>query len=271
MVAKILRPGHQNFDIKTKYLPQRPHSQFFELSKGEEVSVRHYMNLLQQCRLPHGWIGHPKPFYVADRVVYKILNAPALIDWFADEFNLRTVFLARHPAAQALSVLRNRWGFSAEAYFAEDRFLVRYFTSEQIETGRAILREGSDWEKSILNWVVEVFVPLYRSRNPGLRLFYEQLVLEPDVIVSALADYLDLGDKKAMLEVVDKPSGSSRMCTDSTLSLIRGDQRQQLVNKWQGTLEPDQLREAQDILDRFEIDAYSMYESVPSRKCLIER
>jgi hypothetical protein len=263
--------GHQYFDIKSRYLPRRPHSQFFALSEAEKQSVCRYMNLMQQCRLPHGWIPKPKPLYVADRILYKILNAPALIDWFATEFNLRIAFMIRHPAAQALSVLRNRWGFSAEAYFADEGFMTHYFTEEQREFGLTILRQGSNWEKSILNWVMEVFVPLYCSEYPLLRLSYEELVLAPRATARVLAETFDLDDIDALLDAAYRPSGSSRMCTSRTLSLIRNDKRQELVNKWEKALGADQRQQAQDILDKFKIDIYSMRAFLPAENWLISR
>lgn len=261
--------GHQQFELKRRYLPPKPHCQYFDLDPEEAARFRGYFALLSRAALPLGNCQRPKFPLVSDRVLLKILNAPAMIDWFAEELGMSVVFLTRHPAPQALSVIRNGWGYSAEAYFAHPTFLGAYYDEAQVEYGRRILAEGSDWQKAILNWVVENDFPLRRATRPVLRLTYEELTLCTPQVVDRLCDRLDLDEPDRMLAMAERPSGSSRMSTGERRAMIASRSRGELIRDWRRKIDDRQREQAQEILSTFGIAAYSMGELVATRDLLL--
>lgn len=261
--------AHQNAGAQLhRWLPELKHSQFFDLTEEQAQQVARYTELLSRGAIPIGTARHPRFPLTADRVCIKVLNAPFLADQFATKHDMQSVFLTRHPAAQAISILRQGWGYSAEAYFDKPDTLGGLMTTEQIALGQRLLVEGSDWEKAILNWWVENLVPLRHATTLTHVLTYEELTLQPDRWVQTLCTSLKLDDPSAMLAVANRPSNSSRMSTGDTVKQIAGSDRTGLVTGWQKKVDADMLAKAQLVLDAFEIDEYRMDDPMPAKRLL---
>jgi len=247
-----------------RWLPKLMHSQFFDLTDAQAHQVATYIELLNRGAIPIGTARQPRFALTADRVMIKVLNTPFLADLFAGRHGMQSVFLTRHPAAQALSILRQKWGYSAEAYFAKPEFLTKYMTGQQIELGQRTLADGSDWEKAILNWWVENLYPLRHAKTMTHVLTYEELTLKPEQWIDALCKSLKLDDPAAMLGVANRPSNSSNMSTGDTVKQIAGSDRTGLVTSWQKKVDAGMLAEAQSILDAFGVTEYRMDEPMPA-------
>ena len=259
-------PGHSSERYASRYLPRLPHSQFFGLDSEHDIAVRRYMALLNRGAIPIGTCRRTKFPLRADRVCLKILNAPFLTDDFVRRDGMIAIFLVRHPAAQALSVLRLGWGFSAEAYFERPDFLRLYLTDEQIEFGSLVLRNGTDWEKAILNWVVETLFPLKHARELSLCLTYEELVLVPEVVIPLLCRTCGFDDPELMRRLIARPSGSSWMSTRDTMGKISSRDRWALVASWEHRVDGHMRAVAQNVLDRMGVITYRMDDPLAARR-----
>ena len=263
---------HINASAKLdRWLPRLKHSQFFDLTDEQTAQVDRYITLLQQGAIPIGTARRPHPMLTADRCCIKVLNTPFLADVFAAKHNMQSVFLTRHPAAQALSILRQKWGSSAEAYFDKPDFLAQFMTSEQIELGQRILANKNpegDWEKAILNWWIENLYPLRHAKSFTHVITYEELTLKPELWIETLCESLKLDAPDAMLAVANKPSNSSNMSTGDTVKHIAGADRMGLVSSWQKKVDAEMVRKAQAILDAFGVTEYRMDEPLPADRLL---
>ena len=263
---------HQNAGARLdRWLPTLRHSQFFDLTEEQSTQVDRYIKLLNRGAIPIGTARLPRFPLTADRSCIKVLNTPFLADRFAQKHGMTSVFLTRHPAAQALSILRQKWGYSAEAYFDKPAFLTQYMTGEQIELGQRILANNTsagDWEKAILNWWVENLYPLTHATTMTHVLTYEELTLKPEQWISTLCDSLSLDDPASMLAIANKPSNSSNMSTGDTVKQIAGSDRMGLVTSWQKKVDADMLAKAQAILDAFGVTAYRMDDPLPNQELL---
>lgn len=260
------------YEERMEWLPKLLNSQFFDLSAEQEKQVKKYIDALINGGIKHfGSCENPKFPLIVDRVLMKILNAPFLVDWFGQFQPSQVLFLTRHPAGQTISVLRNKWGNSAYTYFAKPEFLARYFSTEQIEFGQLILAEKSEWEKGILNWIIENYYGIYVANDQVLRITYEELTLNPEKTLSYLCEYLNLKEYQKLYAKSQLPSGSSKLSDSSTINLINNRNAQSLLEKWKTKVTEEEARQAQIILDKFEIDIYSMYETVPNSKYLINQ
>ncbi len=263
---------HQNAGARLeRWLPKLKHSQFFDLSDEHAAQVDRYIELLNCASIPIGTARRTHFPLTANRVCIKVLNAPFLSDRFAHQHGMTSVFLTRHPAAQALSILRQKWGYSAEAYFDKPDFLAQYMTGQQIELGQRILANqtsGADWEKAILNWWVENVYPLRHAKTLTHVLTYEELTLKPELWIKTLCESLKLDVPAAMLAVANKPSNSSNMSTGDTVKQIAGSDRMGLVTSWQKKVDPSMASKAQAILDAMGVSEYRMDDALPARHLL---
>lgn len=261
---------HQNAGAQLgRWLPELKHSQFFDLTDEQTAQVDRYVDLLQRGAIPIGTARHPRFPLTADRCCIKVLNTPFLADRFAQWHGMQSVFLTRHPAAQALSILRQGWGYSAEAYFEKPEFLAEYLTGEQIDLGQRILSNASDWEKAILNWWIENLYPLKHATTLKHVLTYEELTLMPEAWIDTLCDSLQLDDPAGMLGLANRPSNSSNMSTGDTVKQIAGSNRMGLVTGWQKKVTPEMTQKAQAILDAFGVDVYRMDDAMPADQLLM--
>ena len=138
-----------------------------------------------------------------------MLNAPFLIDWFAQRQPCQVLFMSRHPAAQVFSVLSTQWSFCLATYFAKPEFLAQYFTAAQIQLGEKIIKEGNDWQQGIIAWILEVYFPLYLAKQKILRLTYEELTLDPVTVLNRVSQELNLKQTDKIIERMKLPSWSS--------------------------------------------------------------
>ena len=263
----LFQPHLLTTQIKRRYLPDKPSSQFIDLTADEEPRVRDYIEALMTARIRGlGWIRRPKFPCRADRSILKILNATPLIDWFGQQIDAHLVYLARHPAAQTLSVIRNEWEASADVYLDNTSFVTRYLNDQQVELGKKILSEGSRWQQGILNWVMENIAAI-RSNHPGLvRVHYEDFITDPQRMIDHIGDALQLDDRRQMHEQIKRPSGSSNLSTESAREAMARQDRSFLVANWQKHVDDQQLEQGQAILDAFEIDLYTMGDPQPSKR-----
>lgn len=261
-------PSKEFYSLIRAQLPERLHNQFFDMSDDERSAVHSFVRRTLSLELRIGAVRHAGFPPVADRVAMKVLNAPLLIDELTETFGLNSVLLTRHPAAQARSVLRLGWGFSAEAYFADNPFCAAHFNDEQTKRGREILAADDDWSKAILNWVIESWIPLTESNAATPRVAYEALVVEPEPLVRRLFREFELTSVDRALRSMSRPSNSSSMSTDKAKGAIERGDTNAIVGRWLDQTTPDECARAQAILDLFGVDLYSMDDPMPKRVLL---
>ena len=262
--------GHQEYQTRIKWLPLLPDSQFFDLSQEQERQLERYLEALLTLNLRQvGKCFRPKFPLTANRVLLKVLNAPFLIDWFAQRQPCQVLFMPRHPAAQVFSVLSTQWKFSLATYFAKPEFLAQYFTAAQIQLGEKMIKEGNSWQQGIVTWILEVYFPLYLAKQKILRLTYEELTLDPVTVLNRISQELNLKQTDKIIDRMKRPSWSSIISTESSRQLVQKGDRNGIIRKWQEQITPEQIRQAQSILEVFNIDIYSMDDPMPKPKYLI--
>jgi hypothetical protein len=246
-------------------LPDKLHNQFFDMTPEESRAVHSFVSRVLSLELRIGTVRRARLPLVADRVAMKLLNTPLLIDWLVEQFDLRGLILTRHPGAQARSVLRLGWGFSAEAYFASDAFVEARFDAEQIRVGREILAGDDRWPKAILNWIIESWIPLCEASSEIPRLSYEELVVQGAPLVRDLFRYCELDGVERAIALLGRPSGSSAFSTSSATQAITAGDTREIVGRWCGQTTDEERRRGQSILDLFGVDLYAMDDPMPKQ------
>lgn len=257
-------PNHPNFHRKKELLPETEHSHFFNLQSAELAQVADYFK--KAASAEHRFLGtckHPAMGVYIHRVCLKILNAPWMLDWVSENTDIRPLIILRHPAAQALSVLRQNWDFPLKAYAKDIDFLSQHFSTEQIETLHKVLASDNLWKIAICDWIINSH-PLRSKKHNDYRFYYEKIAFEPSVFLKDVIESLyGIQINPAMQQTFSKPSGSSKMSTDNTNKLIRDGNISALIGKWIDKLEKSDLKECQKLLDIFGVDAYTAYDPMP--------
>lgn len=205
-----------------------------------------------------------------DRVIFKILFlGEDDMDWYRLAFDAELLFLLRHPIPVALSreELPRLNSFLVEPYAS-------HFSREQLEFARTIVAGGDAFEKAILDWCLQNAVPLRQRHDEWLLVSYEQLVIEPEVVISHLARRLGLPHPHKMQAQVLKASNSTGKSNAGTQSMLRDPQklrgnRRWLIERWREKITETQERRAFDILQRFEIDFYERGSFMPAARYLL--
>ncbi|MDJ0993112.1 MAG: hypothetical protein QNI90_06030 [Dinoroseobacter sp.] len=249
------RPG---MPMKAEALFTPEHSHFFDLSGIELEKFTSFSNRLLNAEFYEmGTSRKTLPGLRADRVCLKVLNAPWMLDWFLEKTDANVLALVRHPGAQALSVISIGWQFPVEAYLNRQGFMEEHFTDRQVDVARRIFRSQNKLEIGVLDWIVTSH-PLRSASNARLHtLRYEDIVRDPDAFVdTVLVRDLGLGAVETMKASFRRPSGSSRMSTDTTNAAISKGDVEFLLQRWRAKISDDDAKGAQALLDTFEVDEY---------------
>ena len=255
-------PNRSRYALRARMLPQAMHSQFFDLGGSDLDAFETYARALLAARLPGiGTARFTKPLLRADRVALKVLNAPWMAEWFRDRTDAWPLVLLRHPGAQAVSVLRQNWGFGLEAYLARPESLEARFTAAQIDAVRAAWDSEDRWRIAVADWIV-MTAPLRALRGPRvLQTRYEGIVRDPvafvdDVLIGTLGFDGAAGSRQRMLDALLNPSESSGMSTEAGRARIAARDVDALIDSWRGRVSEEQHGQGQALLDAFEIDEY---------------
>ncbi len=247
--------------IRIAHLPNKPLSQFSSLTEADKAIVIPYVNKLLSGHLPE--LGK---YVYANRTVLKIVNASAIIDFLGTHFPTDVVYLARHPISQSLSVIRNQWQITAEAYLDDEEFVQRYLTAPQHSVGKDIMNSGNYLEQAVLNWCLENLVPLYHSQIKKFTVTYEELVVNPTPLLSDLNAQFKISQIEKLQQIVEKPSRSSAYSDKATVASIKAGRKMDLISKWTKQLAAQDTQKVQRILDTYQIDCYNAYEVLPDSK-----
>lgn len=201
-----------------------------------------------------------------DRVVLKLLRGHDLMNWCEANFDVKIVYLLRHPIPVALS----REEYKRLPLFLENEsFCSAYLSEEQLVRARGIVNHGSELERKILDWVLQNIVPLkFSNRENWLCLYYEDIVLNPAPQLQRLIHDLDLDDPDGANARLLKASASTHKSDETTQkyleqgSALEGG-RAFLVEKWLTKVGQEEQQAVQSILDAFGIHAYRADSALP--------
>ena len=211
--------------------------------------------------------AEPDPFcnrfyrYLTRQTVFRIVHGGEdRINWFRDSFNGRIVYFIRHPIPVSLS----RRAFPRLQTFVNSAYADN-FSDAQLREAQRIMTHGSHLERGVLDWCFQNALALRQTTPDWALLSYEQLVLEPEVSVSYLADKLELADAEGALDRLGDPAGVSRSDTQSQrLRENAARKRSRLLGGWRNKVSALQEQQALEILALFDISAYKLGNLLPA-------
>jgi hypothetical protein len=231
------------------------------LDEDQEAPFRAYVDRVMNGALP---VNAPTRFWSrefdfrSERLLLKITDTNAMIDWFAQHYDVDIVYLSRHPIPQALSCIRNGWTLNVGPFLRSRRFCETHLDSDLVDYAHHVFATGNDLDRFVLNWTLENIVPmrLLDDRPDWTYLSYEHCVLEPERAVRGVAHALGLTDVAAMERALGQASRSSGLSADATVARIRTGDTGYLVGRWRQTVDAEQEKRLMAIVERFGIHRY---------------
>jgi hypothetical protein len=279
-----IRPLDQPFSSSTgtltagqfRAMPKFDGGMVLDLDPEQEAQFRPFVDRVMRGELP---VNAPTRFWArdfdfrSDRLLLKITDANSMIDWFDTHYDVDIVFLTRHPIPQALSCMRNGWTLNVGPFLRNQRFVERHLGDDLAKYARALLDDGSELERFVLNWTLENLVPirLLADRPGWTYVSYEQCVLEPEQTTRDIASALQLTDEEAMARKRAHASPSSGLSTDATVARIAAGDHEYLVGRWRNDIDEREERRAMAVLERFDIDLYRAGALTPEPPARFER
>lgn len=258
------------------YLRSASVRKYSKLNNPEDVHDPKKLKLIHAyfdgfCKGKLGFMN-PNPFsssyrFRTSRIVFKVIHGgEEYIDWFKENFNGRIIFMIRHPIAVSVSreQLPRTEAMITSAY-------ARFFSDEQISLAKKIIKEGNFFEKAVLDWCLQNYVPLKQRKDDWIFLTYEQLVVEPEKVLAHLTEKLSLKQTQNMMENLTKPSGVLRLSDSETQHLLQdqSSNRNVLISKWKKKVTPEMEDACWGIIQAFDIDVYSRDSFMPKKDYLI--
>ena len=188
------------------------------LRRDDEASeVYGYFGDVFSGRVFHPWIyqiGRQGLFHVpidwrwwSKKPIVKMIRGNLLLAWLRQRFDVRLVFVIRHPCAVVASRRRLNWGDHLDRFLGQP-LLLDDFLSEHV----ARLESATDpVERYALLWAVENLVPLEQLDPAEYHFcFFEDLHRSPQTELQKAFDFLDLELDRKVMAKVNKPSHTTR-------------------------------------------------------------
>ncbi len=206
--------------------------------------------------------------WITNRIVFKILRCKDLINWFEEEFEGQIVYLLRHPIPTNLS--RERYSI-LPLYLENHEYCSRYLNEKTQNYCKRIIENGSELEKKVLDWCLQNLPSIkYSDRKNWLIIYYEDMVMSPEVTFNKVIKQLKLKDRKKILERYHKASSSTKKSDDDTKKFLNkkqiGIERKFLINKWRSMVNEEEEMRAFEILEKFRINVYKYGENMPDKR-----
>jgi hypothetical protein len=197
--------------------------------------------------VPDWWANHYNTKLIARKRLIKDIRANLLLKWMHVQFpEVPIVFMLRHPFPTVTSIVKLGWDARVEldSLFRQPALLDDYVRPFEDWLGYV----ENDFERWMLIWCIENYVPLKQFRPGELYLmFYETLVADPLAESRRLLDHLHIPVTDALHTTINTPSATSR---GSSAVVSGGDP----LAAWRATISDTQAARALTIMKVFGLD-----------------
>jgi len=251
--------------LKTS-LPETPFVRFISLNEAEEKMMYDFFQSVVFAGKLRGhmpWRFWEREFsFFYNRLVVKVLNAKALIEWFSRNFDVHIVYLVRHPLAVASSIRHKGWGSYPTAFIEDKWFRETYLDGRLMDRCNEIINNGTELERIVLEWCLENLHPLRMvGSERWLMITYEELVLKPREMTDLLCTRLSLPNKERAYMRIAKPSMNA---TRGSREAMREYGSSRLITRWKQNIDSQTEAGLMTILSDFDIDIYQGESFLPA-------
>lgn len=217
-------------------------------------------------------IGSRNFHFTTNRVVLKIINAKNLMEEIAEVIDPITILLTRHPIPTALSKMGNGWQPEILPFMNDRSYSEKYLGPTLADFCWNIIKQGSLFERHLLDWCLEFNKPLQQlaNHNDWLFISYEESVQNRRKTAQFLAKHLNLGDENRILKSLISPSISTKTMSEKHVAKAIHDSTNisLVLNRWMDQVSSEEKTACDNILSAFNIDLYSASSAIPAQKYL---
>ena len=193
----------------------------------------------------------------SNRIIYKITEAKGLFDWFVENEDIITFYQVRHPIPTSLSILKNEWELTVNAYLKDKDFVERFLKGSKYDYCLKIMNGDDKLGMLILNWVLENLIPLNsKYLKKVLLISYEEFILNPEKYLTLIGKELSIKLNIDIESLIRKPSGSKFYSSKLTNNAIKNNDKSYLISSWKKFIDDSYEKNLMSILETFEIDIY---------------
>ena len=201
----------------------------------------------------NGWIDKYNSRFLCNYRIIKEIRVNLFLKWISLHFReVPIVFVIRHPCAVAYSRMKLGWDTHLKEILIQKKLIDDFL----IEHLNEIKKPKNKFSEQIYLWAIENYVPLsqFRQNDNFYLLIYENLCINPRHEITKLFHWIG---KKIMSDidtVIYKPS----QVTEKHSAIVTGEN---LISNWTHYVNPVQIRETMNIIQRFNLD--SIYNETP--------
>ncbi len=241
-----------------KSLPNVAQSKFIHFNDDQQEQLKWYFRdivLRGKLRGRSQWrLWNGDYSFKVERLVVKILNGKPLMNWFAENFEAKTVYILRHPIPVALSIMEREWACAAEAFLNNIWFRESILNSHLISVSEEIIKNGTPLQKYVLEWCLENLYPLTISHEKDvLTITYEELVLRSQKMSAHICNYLELPDAQKAHNRLLIPA---RTTVSNSKNDIVEKGSSYLLKRWKNKIDNETEAQVMEILEEFGIEVY---------------
>ncbi len=194
------------------------------------------------------------------RIVLKICASNCLYQWFQTNTSLDFIYLTRHPISQALSCLKKNYKPTALSFIQNHYYQKTYLNGEQIDKGLDTLDKDKPLKVHVLSWILENIPILHRNDDTNMiHLTYEELVKGGSEFIDELGKQFQFQQLERAKEAYGRPSKTTRRQIKHKLN-------EEIVGYWLEEVSEKEKSEIQDLLNIFDVDLYTAFDSTPRKQ-----
>lgn len=231
----------------------------FTSHRGEDSRlknvIKEYKKLFMHIRKYKLKKSHP--------IIVKFIRANLMLNWMSSRFDVKIVFVVRHPAAVVASRIQlmgkikgKSWGLDNDLYlYLKDKRLFEDHLSSYL--GMLDVFSLSRISQLTILWCIENIIPIIDAQKKGYYIvFYEDLVMEPEAQWGRISSAMGLKAIPSMYTIA-KPS------QQAPISMANHIYNEKQLTRWMKYFDQEQLDQIDSILQMFHLDLYSIHDPMP--------
>ena len=207
-------------------------------------------------RLRNVWVDSFNRRPIARKRLIKDIRASLFLKWMNCHFpGMPIVLLFRHPLAVAASRLHHAWNNDLADFPRQERLMADF-----LGPFRTLIATVDDpFEKHVLQWCIENYVPLRQFRRGEIHLaFYENFSAAPRDEIGRLFAFLGKPFADDVLARVERPSRMTWARPGSEVAAKSG------IDGWRPFVSAERLKRSLEILAAFGLDAIYGESALPN-------
>lgn len=222
--------------------------------------------------------------FITNRSIFRLLRSNYLASWYRKKFDIRTIFLLRHPLATSVSrwkIWLNSgyspyWGSKHSEILDSNFVQEHYLSSDQITYLKDMLNHSAPLMTLVISWALENLPLIEEIQHAGLNddfffITYEDLLLDPEHSIESLGNWLNLEEPEKIYDELQKPSSTVKYSEQNREDeFFENYDRNRFIQRWKQEVQPETEKEGFEVMEQLGIDIYAEGKQLPKDRYRIK-